>query len=134
MSVRPGARSQSGEKQIRHDKAAPYWAAALVVCCTIGVSTTLVDFGSFWSGYGLDITGPAWNYVLFRGRAHAYARNTWTTFFTPVRTLLIFVCVAYGIELAQYFQLYESTFDPWDLLAYISLLVPMFVIDVVTST
>jgi len=120
------------DHQVRHDKAAPYWAAALVVIGTIGVSTTFTDFGAFWNGYVLDITGPAWNYILMRGRFRAYANNVWTRFFTPVKTLVIFVFVAYGIELAQFFELYDSTYDPWDLLAYVSLLILLFLIDIQT--
>lgn len=34
-----------------------------------------------------------------------------------------------GIETMQYFSIYEATFDRWDLLAYISILVPLYVID-----
>ena len=120
------------DRQTRHNRAAPYWAAALIVTGTIGVSTTFTDFGAFWNGYVLDITGPAWNYILFRQRFHKYSDNVWTRFFKPGRTLLIFVLVAYGIELAQYLQLYDSTFDPWDFFAYVSLLVPIHLIDVLT--
>jgi hypothetical protein len=120
------------DPQVRHNRAAPYWAAALIVFGTIGISTTFLDFGAFWKGYVLDITGPAWNYILFRGLAHAYSDNAWTRFFTPGRTFLLFVLVAYCIELAQYLQFYESTYDPWDLLAYVSLLVPVFLVDIRT--
>lgn len=104
----------------------------MIVFGTTGVSTTFTDFGAFWNGYVLDITGPAWNYILVRGRFREYADNVWTRFFTPVKTLAIFVFVAYGIELAQFFELYDSTYDPWDLLAYVSLLIPIFVIDIQT--
>jgi hypothetical protein len=33
---------------------------------------------------------------------------------------------------AQYLRLYEATFDPWDCAAYMSLLVPLFVVDAAT--
>lgn len=33
------------------------------------------------------------------------------------------------IETMQYFKIYDSTFDPWDLLAYVSILIPLFLID-----
>jgi len=120
------------DHRVRHNRAAPYWAAALIVLGTMGVSTTFTKFGAFWNGYVLDITGPAWNYILVRGRFCEYADNVWTRFFTPVKTLVIFVFVAYGIELAQFFGLYDSTYDPWDLLAYVSLLIPIFFIDIQT--
>jgi hypothetical protein len=114
-----------------HDKRAPYWAAALLLLGVTGVATTWIDLGSFWSGYVLDMTGPAWNYILFRGLFTAEADNRWTRFFTPVRTLAIFLVVCFGIEMAQYFELYDATFDPWDFFAYISLLVPIFIIDLI---
>jgi len=88
-----------------------------------------IDLGPFWRGYVLDMTGPAWNYILFRGLFTYRADNAWTRFFTPRRTLLIFLFVCAGIEAAQYFRLYEATYDPWDFLAYISILVPVFLLD-----
>jgi len=64
------------------------------------------------------MTGPAWNYILFRGLFTAEANNAWTDFFTPVRTLVIFLLVCFGIESMQYLKIYDSTFDTWDLLPY----------------
>jgi len=80
----------------------------------------------------LDMTGPAWNYVLFRLRFTEYVENEWTRFFSPTRTLLIFLLVAFGIEGAQYFNLYDATFDVFDLVAYVSILIPMYLIDLKT--
>jgi len=113
----------------KHDKYAPYWAIALLVLCGTGLATIWIDLGHFWKGYVLDMTGPAWNYILFRGLFTSKANNAWTRFFTPIRTLIIFLFVCIGIESMQYFNLYESTYDPWDFLAYISILVPLFIID-----
>ncbi len=75
------------------------------------------------------MTGPAWSYILFRGRFTAKKDNWWTRFFTPIRTVIIFIAVCFGIEAAQYFHLYDATFDPWDFLAYVSLLIPLFLLD-----
>jgi hypothetical protein len=112
-----------------HDKFAPYWALALIVFAGTGVATVWTDLGAFWKGYWLDMVGPAWNYILFRGLFTKKAKNSWTRFFTPVRTFYIFLLVCIAIEMAQYFKLYDATYDPWDFLAYISLLVPVFIID-----
>ncbi len=112
-----------------HDKYAPYWAAALMILGITGLSTIWFDFGSFWKGYVLDITGPAWNYILFRGLFTAKKDNAWTRFFTPERTLIIFALVCTTIESMQYFKIYDSTFDPWDFLAYFSVLIPLFIND-----
>lgn len=112
-----------------HSKNAPYWAIALIILCILGLSSVWIDLGKFWKGYVLDMAGPAWNYILFRGLFTTKANNAWTRFFTPNRTLIIFMSVSFGIEALQYLQIYDSTFDPWDFLAYISILVPIFLID-----
>ena len=119
----------TSQKENKHNKLSPYWAAALVLLCGTGLATTWIDLGDFWKGYVLDMTGPAWNYILFRGLFTSYRDNAWIRFFSPKRTLLIFLSVCFGIEGAQYFNLYEATYDPWDLLSYISILIPLFFID-----
>ena len=116
----------------RHDKHAPFWAIGLVVLCATGLAATWIDGGLFWKGYLLDMAGPAWAYILFRGRFTAKADNNWTRFFTPQHTVVILIIVSFLIEGAQYFDLYEATFDPWDLLAYVSILIPLFILDQVT--
>ena len=116
----------------RHDQHAPFWAAGLIILGVTGLATIWLNLGSFWKGYVLDITGPAWNYILFRGRFTAKVDNRWTRFFTPKRTVLIFLAVCIGIELMQYLKIYKATFDPWDFVAYISILVPLFVLDQLT--
>lgn len=116
-------------EKLRHYKSAPYWAATLIIIGGIGIATIWVELGSFWKGYVLDMTGPAWNYILFRGLFTAKTDNIWTRFFSPARTLFIFLITCTGIELAQYFNLYEAVYDPWDFLAYISLLLPLSIID-----
>ena len=113
----------------RHDDFAPYWAFGLVVLCGTGLATIWIDLGTFWKGYVLDMTGPAWNYILFRGLFTSQKENAWTRFFTPKKTLFIFLSVCFCIEGAQYLKLYDSTYDPWDLLAYVSILIPLFILD-----
>ena len=117
----------------KHDFYAPYWAVTLIIIGGIGVSTIWIKLGDFWNGYVLDMTGPAWNYILFRGLFTSKTENAWTRFFTPIRTILIFLMVCFGIESLQFFKLYDSTFDPWDLLAYVSILIPLFLIDLLLS-
>jgi hypothetical protein len=116
-------------KKTKHDTFAPFWAAGLILLGGTGLATVWVKLGPFWNGHVLDMTGPAWNYILFRGLYTSYAENTWTRFFSAKRTLIIFLFVCFGIESAQYFNLYEATFDPWDFLAYISILIPLFLLD-----
>jgi hypothetical protein len=118
----------------RHEKYAPYWAAGLVIFGATGLATTRFDLGSFWSGYVLDMVGPAWNYILFRGLFTYHKDNAWTRFFTPVVTVSLFLIVCFSIELAQLLELYEATYDPWDFLAYTSILVPLFILDVIQNS
>jgi hypothetical protein len=117
--------------KFHHDRFAPYWAAMLVFLGLTGISTTWFDFGPFWKGYVLDITGPAWNYILFRGLYTAKTVNVWTRFFTPNRTLIIFLVVCFGIETIQYYNIYDATYDTWDFLAYCSILIPIYIIDLI---
>ena len=118
----------------RHNKNAPFWAITLVICCAVGISTSWLDFGPFWKGYVLDITGPAWNYILVRGLFTKYTDNAWRRFFTPIRTYFIFVLVCFAIENAQFFNLYDATFDSLDFVAYVSLLTPAFLLDLWQSS
>lgn len=120
-------------EKLKHNIYAPYWAVALIIIGGIGVSTIWIKLDDLWNGYVLDMTGPAWNYILFRGLFTAKVDNLWTRFFTPFRTVIIFLIVCFGIEGLQYFNLYDSMFDPWDLLAYISILIPIFIIDLLLS-
>jgi len=78
------------------------------------------------------MTGQARNYILFRMLPRTPASNAWTRFFTPAGTLAIFLLMVIGIELVQNLRLYDATYDPWELPAYVSLLLPAFLIDVLT--
>ena len=120
---------EQGITKSKHDKYAPNWAITLIFLCGTGLATIWISLGHFWKGYVLDMTGPAWNYILFRGLFTAKTNNAWTRFFTPTKTLLIFLFVCISIEIIQYFNLYDSTYDPWDFPAYVSILVPLFILD-----
>ncbi len=116
-----------------HNKHAPYWAALLSKLWTVGISTIMIDWGNFLKGYVLDMVGPAWNYILFRGLFTAKADNLWTRVFTPTGTVLLFLSVCILIETLQYFRIYSATYDPWDFAAYFSLLIPLYILDLLQS-
>ena len=126
---RSGVKREQAGYIRRHNRNAPFWAISMIVLGIAGLSTNWIDMGAFWKGYALDMTGPAWNYILFRGLFTQWTENRWRKFFTPARTYLIFILVCFSIEFAQYLDLYDATFDPWDLLAYVSLLTPVFLLD-----
>jgi hypothetical protein len=112
-----------------HNKYAPYWAITLIIFIGTGISTVWFDLGNFWKGYVIDMLGPAWAYILFRGLFTTQTNNIWTRFFLPKRTVLLFILICFGIETLQFFKVYDSTFDYWDLLAYLSILIPLHIID-----
>lgn len=55
----------------KHDKNAPYWAAALVFLGILELSKILIDFGKFWKGYLPDMAGPVWTIYYFRDFSHS---------------------------------------------------------------
>ncbi len=121
--------NNSANAKNSHNSRAPYWALALFILCITGLTSTWINIGTFWNGYVLDMTGPAWNYILFRVLFTYKIDNIWTRFFTPQKTLIIFLLTCFTIEGAQFFNLYKSTFDPWDFLAYVSILIPLYLLD-----
>lgn len=116
-----------------HNRQAPLWAAGFIALCATGVSTNWIDFGAFWRGYVLDITGPAWCYILFRGRFTRWSVSPWTRAFSPTRTMTVVLLACIAIEAAQFMELYAATYDAWDFVAYLSLLVPIYVTDLTLS-
>lgn len=114
---------------LRHNKYAPFWAFAMVIFLILGLGTIKLSWGDFWNGYVIDMVGPAWTYILFRGLFTEKANNFWLRFWSPLKTFLLLLVVLIAIEMAQYFNLYNGTFDPFDILAYVSILLPIFVLD-----
>jgi hypothetical protein len=106
-----------------------FWAAALVALGTIGLATGIVRAPGFWSSYVLDIVGPAWNYILIRGLFSKRQPAMLSRFFTPEAALFSLIAVCFLIEAGQYIRLYEAHYDPYDFLAYVSLLVPCYAVD-----
>lgn len=105
-----------------------WWATALVLLGTLGLATTFIPAQGFWSSYVLDIVGPAWNYILFRG-LFTDEPTPLSRFFNPETTLVLIACVCCFVEAGQYFGLYEAHYDPYDFVAYFSLLVPIYLAD-----
>lgn len=104
----------------------------MVILAVLGLSTGVARrFGAptFWSSYMLDIAGPAWNYILFRGLYTSKKRADLWRYFTPETTGGLIIGICFAIEAAQYFGLYAAHFDPYDLLAYSSGVSILYVID-----
>jgi hypothetical protein len=50
-------------------------------------------------------------------------------FLSPEAALAVVVGACFLIELAQYHRPYDARYDPFDLVAYASLVVPCYVVD-----
>ena len=106
-----------------------YWKVTLVTFGTISLATGIIRVPGFWSSYMLDIMGPAWNYILIRGLFSRTQPAMLSRILTPEAALVLIVATCFLVEAAQYLQLYESTYDPFDFVAYVSLIVPCCIID-----
>ena len=104
------------------------WKVSLVLLGVISLSTGRSKRPGFWTSYVLDMAGPAWNYILIRGQYSA--KKTFLSFrFSPEFALFLVVGICFLIETSQYFKLYNAHFDPWDYIAYVSIVIPCYLID-----
>lgn len=106
-----------------------YWRIALVVFGTISLASGLSRSPGFWSSYALDLFGPAWIYILIRGLFSRTQPAMLSSALNPEAALLLVAAACFLIEGAQYLGFYDAHYDPYDLLAYLSLLVPCYAID-----
>ena len=106
-----------------------FWKITLVLSGSTVLATCLIRVPGFWSSYVLDMAGPAMGYILLRVQ-YTSKESTFLSFkFTPESAALIIFGICFAVETSQYFKLYEAHFDRFDYVAYISLLVPCFLID-----
>ena len=105
------------------------WKISLIVFATIGLLTCFIPYPGFWSSYVLDIVGPAWGYILFRGIYTPYQSSFLSIKFTPETAVLLVLGICFAIETSQYFKLYNAHFDLYDYVAYFSLLFLCYLAD-----
>ena len=106
-----------------------FWKTALIILGSLAILTCFIRISDFVSGYVLDMVGPAMGYILLRVQ-YTSKQSTFLSFkFTPGLTALLISGICFLIETSQYFNLYDAYFDPWDYLAYISILIPCYLID-----
>lgn len=106
-----------------------FWKISLVILGSTVLATCLIRVPGFWSSYVLDMVGPAMGYILLRVQYNS-KQSTFLSFkFTPESAALLIFGICFVIETSQYFKLYEAHFDAYDYVAYISLLIPCFLID-----
>jgi len=105
------------------------WKIAIMLFGTIALLSGLVKDPGFWSSYVLDIVGPAWNYILLRGLYTSNKSTFMSLKFTPETAAFIIFGTCVLVKTTQYFKLYNAHFDPYDYLAYGSLLLPCYLLD-----
>jgi hypothetical protein len=105
------------------------WKIVLVVLGIVALSSGLVKKPGFWSSYVLDMAGPAWIYILLRCQYSSRTSTFMSLRFSPEGAFFLVFGIGVLIETSQYFKLYEATFDPYDYVAYLSLLLPCFLLD-----
>ena len=110
-------------------KAVRIWKVVLIVLGIVSLSSGLVKTPGFWSSYLLDIAGPAWGYVLLRTQYIPGDSGFLSIRFSSEMVLMVILIICFLIETAQYLELYDAHFDPYDYLAYISVLLPVYLID-----
>ena len=111
------------------EKQARFWKVIVIVLGLISLFTGLLRISGFWSSYLLDITGPAWAYVLIRVQYNGKTDRFLNLRFSPEFAFLCIVTICFLVEAMQYLRLYHSTFDPVDLLAYFSGTFVFYLID-----
>lgn len=106
-----------------------FWKTSVIILGIISLSTGLYKGSGFWTSYVLDITGPAWGYVLIRAQYRLNSERFMNIRFSPEIAFLVIVGICFIIETMQFFEIYNSTFDPYDLLSYFSGIFVVYVID-----
>lgn len=106
-----------------------FWKIILVLLGSTVLATCLIRVPGFWSSYVLDMAGPAMGYILLRVQYTSKESTLFSFKFSPELAALLIFGICFVIETSQYFKIYEAHFDLYDYVAYISLLVPCFLID-----
>ena len=109
--------------------AARTWLIAMILSGSIVVTLEFVQVPGFWGSYGIDVFGPPLVYIYIRGLSAADQPTKLGRLFTPELAFLAVVSVCFLAELAQFLRLYNKHFDPYDFLAYVSLLTSCYAID-----
>jgi len=106
-----------------------FWKIAVILLGSTVLATCLIRVPGFWSSYVLDMAGPAMGYILLRVQYTSKESTFLSIKFTPVSAALLCSGICFVIETSQYFKIYEAHFDPFDYIAYASLLLPCFLLD-----
>lgn len=112
-----------------NSKTTLFWKITLIVMGSLVLATCLIRVKGFWSSYVLDMAGPAMGYMLLRVQYTNRDSTFLSLKFTPECAALLIFGICFLVETSQYFNLYDAHFDAYDYLAYLSFLLPCFLID-----
>ena len=105
------------------------WNVIVFVLAGILLATELMERPGFWSNYARDLVGPPLIYILFRGLHRTKRSRKSPHFRTPNVAAAFVLGFCFVVEAAQYLGLYSAHFDPYDLVAYVSGVLPIYVAD-----
>ena len=105
-----------------------WWSVAFFALVAVGLAAGTFQRPGFWSNYVFDIAGPAGAYILLRG-LHRPTQSVLRGYFTPAVAAALVIGFCFLLETGQYFGLYHGHFDPYDLVAYVSGVLPCYVAD-----
>ena len=106
-----------------------FWKSTLIITGLSGLYAAFGGEPGFRTSYLLDMAGPAWNYILIRGQFNSTGKSILPIQIPPAAAFFLIGGICFIIETMQYFKIYDAHFDPFDYLAYVSLLFPLYLID-----
>ena len=105
------------------------WKVLLITLGIISLSSGFIKSPGFWTSYALDIAGPAWIYLLLRGQYNLEKSAFLSIKFTANQAISLVIGIGFIIEIMQYYKIYEAHYDPYDFIAYVSLSIPVYLLD-----
>ena len=104
------------------------WRSVAFFAVITGGLTQFVDFPGVVANYWFDMAFPVFIYIYLRKKlktdeSHGSSR------IQPNLALILTIGPAFILETLQYFNWYKGTIDLIDYLAYISLVIPAYLID-----
>ena len=104
------------------------WRIAALIAVTTGGITRFIEFEGFIGDYWFDMAFPVFIYIYLRKTLMSNESN-YSLSINPKLAFLLAIGPAFLLETSQYFNWYKGTFDLIDYFAYLSLVIPAYLID-----
>ena len=105
------------------------WRIALVILGLLSCAAAFTEASGVWNNYVFDMSFPAYLYILLRGIHNGKPLYPWSARFSPTLLFCFIVGISFLVESLQYFGYYKGYFDSVDYLAYLSILLPCYLLD-----